>query len=251
MSGIDERMERFAELDAGRALGDLDAAEAAEWQALSEELGLAGDPALDLLAAQLEAACIGRSSPALPTGLAAGLERIVQRPAVAHDARHRRTSVIAGPWLGWAVAAGLLLLLVLQVLLPGKAPTAADHRAALLSRADDLTRLEFSSTGGNYAGATGELLWSDARQEGYMTLSNLPANDPSQRQYQLWIVDPTRDEFPVDGGVFDIPAGSGSVVIPIQAKLAVRKPAAFVITLEQPGGVVRSKQEVVVALAKS
>jgi len=251
MNGIDERRERFAELDAGRALGDLDAAEAAEWQALSNELGLAGDPALDLLAAQLEAACIGRSSPALPTDLAAGLERIVPRPAVAHDARPRRASIIAGPWLGWAVAACLFLLLVLQVLLPGPVATVDDQRAALLSRARDLTRLDFSSTGGPYAGATGELLWSDAGQEGYMMLSNLPANDPSQRQYQLWIVDPARDEFPVDGGVFDIPAGSESVVIPIRAKLAVRKPTTFVITLEQPGGVVRSKQEVVVALAKS
>ena len=84
-----------------------------------------------------------------------------------------------------------------------------------------------------------------------MTLSNIPANDPTKRQYQLWIVDPARDEIPVDGGVFDIPAGASAVVIPINAKLAVRNPAAFVITLEQPGGVVKSKQEVVVALAKS
>ena len=33
--------------------------------------------------------------------------------------------------------------------------------------------------------------------------------------------------------------------------LAINKPVAFLITLEQPGGVVKSKQEVVVALAKS
>jgi hypothetical protein len=251
MSGIDERMERFAELDAGRALGDLDAAEAAEWQALSTELGLAGDPSLDLLAAQLEAACIGRSTPAPPTALAAGFDRLVPRPAVAHDARPRRASIIAGPWLGWAVAACLFLLLVLQVLLPGNAPTAVDQRAALLGQAADVTRLKFASAGGDYAAASGEVLWSDTRQEGYLTLAKLPANDPSRRQYQLWIVDPARDEFPVDGGVFDIPAGAGTIVIPIQAKLAVKNPAAFVITLEQPGGVVRSKQEVVVASAES
>ena len=84
-----------------------------------------------------------------------------------------------------------------------------------------------------------------------MSLVNLPVNDPTQNQYQLWVVDPERDELPVDGGVFDIPVGSERAVIPIRTALQVSKPAAFVITLEQPGGVVKSKQEVVVALAKS
>ena len=84
-----------------------------------------------------------------------------------------------------------------------------------------------------------------------MSLANLPVNDPTKNQYQLWIVDPKRDEIPVDGGVFDIPAGSDTAVIAIRNALQVSKPTVFVITLEQPGGVVKSKQEVVVALAKS
>ena len=82
-----------------------------------------------------------------------------------------------------------------------------------------------------------------------MTLTQLPVNNPDAKQYQLWIVDPMRDEKPVDGGVFDIPAGSDTVVVPIRSALAVNQPKAFVITLEQPGGVVVSKQETVVALA--
>ena len=89
------------------------------------------------------------------------------------------------------------------------------------------------------------------RQEGYMALTNLAANDPKVSQYQLWIVDPERDELPVDGGVFDISKNDGTSIIPIRNALPIDKPVAFVITLEQPGGVVRSKQEVVVALAKS
>jgi len=55
----------------------------------------------------------------------------------------------------------------------------------------------------------------------------------------------------VDGGVFDIKERSSTTVIPIRNALQVSKPTVFVITLEQPGGVVKSKQEVVVALAKS
>jgi hypothetical protein len=50
--------------------------------------------------------------------------------------------------------------------------------------------------------------------------------------------------------VFDIPRDGSPAVIPIAAKLPLSKPQAFVITLEQPGGVVKSKQEKVVALAK-
>jgi hypothetical protein len=38
------------------------------------------------------------------------------------------------------------------------------------------------------------------------------------------------------------------VVIPIRASLMVRNPAAFAVTLEQPGGVVVSGREHVVAL---
>ena len=55
----------------------------------------------------------------------------------------------------------------------------------------------------------------------------------------------------MDGGVFDISKNDGTSIIPIRNALPIDKPVAFVITLEQPGGVVRSKQEVVVALAKS
>ena len=80
---------------------------------------------------------------------------------------------------------------------------------------------------------------------------SIPVNYPSQEQYQLWIVDPDRDaDSLVDGGVFDIPGDATSAVIPITAKLPLSNPRAFVITLEQPGGVVKSRQEQVVALAK-
>ena len=74
-----------------------------------------------------------------------------------------------------------------------------------------------------------------------MLLTGMPVNDPATSQYQLWLVDPDRDENPVDGGVFDIPADESSVVIPIDAKLAVNNPTVFAITREQPGGVVVSK----------
>ena len=122
---------------------------------------------------------------------------------------------------------------------------------SLIQDESDTQRLEFASASDPYAGLSGEVIWNDEKQEGYMSLENLVVNDPTINQYQLWIVDPERDELPVDGGVFDITQNDGKSVIPIRNALAINKPVAFVITLEQPGGVVKSKQEIVVALAKS
>lgn len=245
---MEERRHRFEELDAGRALGDLDAAEAAEWRELAGELGMERDLRLDLLAGELEAGPPSAMPASLPSGLADRLRAgLPARADQDEPVPHRK--VITFPWLGWAAAACLLGLLTIPKMLPE--PDTGDRQAKLLREADDVRRIPLAGAGDPYAAASGEVVWSDSRQEGYMTLVDLPANDPARRQYQLWIVDPARDEFPVDGGVFDVPAGGGPVIVPIDAKLAVKNPAAFVITLEQPGGVVRSKQEVVVALAKS
>ena len=122
---------------------------------------------------------------------------------------------------------------------------------SLIQDESDTQRLEFASASDPYAGLSGEVIWNDEKQEGYMSLENLAVNDPTINQYQLWIVDPKRDELPVDGGVFDITQKDGKSIIPIRNALVINKPVAFVITLEQPGGVVKSKQEIVVALAKS
>ena len=51
---------------------------------------------------------------------------------------------------------------------------------------------------------------------------------------------PDRDARPVDGGVFDVPAGAAEVIVTIDAKLAIARPTAFAVTLEKPGGVVVS-----------
>jgi hypothetical protein len=256
----EEMLARFEELDAGRVLGDLDAEESAEWADLSRELGISGDLSLDRLAAELEAALSRDFAPALPPGLAGRLCPVVEMPRGADPVASERpreapnappaSKRVVGPWLGWAAAACLLGLLLIRGGERDPAPLSADaRRAALLQQEAALKPIPFAGTTGDFAKAGGEVVWSDQRQEGYMTLTGIPANDPGQHQYQLWIVDPDRDALPVDGGVFDIPAGQDKVVIPIDSKLAVRKPAAFVITREKPGGVVKSAQEVVVAIA--
>jgi len=95
------------------------------------------------------------------------------------------------------------------------------------------------------AGGLGDVVWSAARQEGFMRFRGLAANDPAVAQYQLWIFDAERnDAHPVDGGVFDVPAeAGGDVVVRIDPRLPVGRATAFAVTVERPGGVVVSSRE--------
>jgi hypothetical protein len=131
-------------------------------------------------------------------------------------------------------------------------PAPADERARLLAEAQDVARAAWSPTKDpNSQGTSGEVVWSTARQQGFMTFRSLAPNDPSKSQYQLWIFDGERDErYPVDGGVFDVDASTGEVVVPITAKVRVGKPTMFVVTVERPGGVVVSTRERIVVAAK-
>ena len=100
-------------------------------------------------------------------------------------------------------------------------------------------------------GVTGDIVWDPQSQVGYMRFRGLPTNNPQEIQYQLWIFDATRgDQYPVDGGVFNIPANSGGeIVVPILAKLPIRDPALFAVTIEKPGGSVVSARERIVVVA--
>ena len=170
-------------------------------------------------------------------------------------------------WLGWGVAAVACLALVANIWLtrnstqqltadgqPVKGvesiePTLGEKRDQLLTSAKDVVRTAWARPGEEEA-RIGEIVWSDEAQTGYMTFKGLPQNDVNKETYQLWIFDETQDEkTPIDGGVFDIGEG-GEVVVPINAKLEVRNPKMFAVTVEKPGGVVVSNREKIVALAK-
>ncbi len=146
------------------------------------------------------------------------------------------------------LAAGLLCMIVAPRFGDDAVPI-SEQRGMLLRSAADALQLEWQpSSQPGYAGVRGDVVWSNARQQGYLRLASLPLNDPATAQYQLWIIDPERDARPVDGGVFDV-SSTGEVVVPIQAKLAVIRPGAFAITLEKPGGVVVSTQPLLVIAA--
>lgn len=156
----------------------------------------------------------------------------------------------------WAAAGWLAAALVLAVFVLGRVGSRtldlAERREQLMAHANDLVRAPWKSSDDPLAGGVrGEVLWSRAKQEGYMSFRALPPNDPARNQYQLWIFDSTRPDWeaqPVDGGVFDVRAGN-EVIVPIDAKLEVRQAALFAVTLEPPGGVVVSAREHLLATA--
>lgn len=158
-------------------------------------------------------------------------------------------------WIGWSVAAGLLITLLVnrpdfvEVAAP-RTPTIVQQRVGIIENAPDAIQLPWQTTD-DFSGQNieGDVVWSNSQQQGFLRLAGLPANDPAISQYQLWIIDPSRDSNPVDGGVFDVSPGVDETIIAIDAKLRISDPAAFAVTREKPGGTVVSASPLLIIAA--
>jgi len=123
-------------------------------------------------------------------------------------------------------------------------------KALLEFSSDDLIEYNWFAQTDEFCDCSGSVVWSDDGQRGFITLAGLPMNDPTQNQYQIWIVDPNMHANPVDGGVFDIRTADAPTIIPINPKLPIDKAKGFAITLEQPGGVVISQKPLILTAPK-
>lgn len=239
-----EAQDRVHELLADRATVGLRDAEAHELATLLKrhpELGGPDNDSFDLAAAAIGVAMNGAGD-SMPTSL----RRRVMADAEAWFTRTDRTHGRWVYWSGWlAAAASLLLAFVIWTRDGSPAmPTAAERRAALAATTDAVVLGWQPTADPAAADAGGDVVWSGDRQEGYMRFRGLAANDPADSQYQLWIFDSARNgDYPVDGGVFDVPAGAGDWVVPIRARLPVSEAVLFAVTVEPPGGVVVSTRE--------
>ena len=116
--------------------------------------------------------------------------------------------------------------------------------------AKDMIQFPWHSRSTAIESISGDIIWTDQGQKGFIKITGLPMNDPIQNQYQVWILDPLKYEQPVDGGVFDVTQTDKPVIIPINPKLPISKAVAFAITIEQPGGVVVSSQPLLLTAPK-
>jgi hypothetical protein len=242
-----------------RATAGLDPQATAELERLMREQNAAAQAEAEAIEQSVAAATLALEThpEALPAHL---VERILARAPVSELPRSRprpSRSANAG-W--WSAAACLLVALAgwwprLHVGHPA-APAAQQARAALLASAHAVRAEWMAGAAAPPGGLSGDVVFDPVTQRGYLRFRGIPANDPRQQQYQLWIADAGRAQpEPVDAGVFNVDAAAliaagGEVLIPFEPRLPVRTPAAFVVTLEQPGGVVVSRQQHVLALAK-
>ena len=277
--------ERAAELLLDRALVGLSESEEAELtQLLGGELG---DEAFERAAAAITLSRLEADLEPLPADLEARILNTAAEHLPPPQASPAPALVVLpSPWrerVAWLLAAACFLLAVFSwttrpsgvvssappqpgsaipvaVVTPPPCPTLperkpppspAEERERLLADGGDVVRLPWSATkDAAGAAASGDVVWSQSRQIGYMRFHGLDPNDPKRIEYQLWIFDEERDDrYPVDGGVFDVDRVTGDIIVPIHAKVVVHKPKLFAITVEPPGGVVVSKRERIVLTA--
>ncbi|MHC4446250.1 MAG: anti-sigma factor domain-containing protein [Planctomycetota bacterium] len=244
---------RRDELLADRATQYLSVHDGEELRALLSDHPRSDDTSFDRVASALELAWIADEVEPMPQAL----RDRVEVNAVAWLAERKGLKVAGGdaatapaprparrftgslPWL----AAAACLVLALIGWWPAGGPAPARERVALLNEPTTRTIAWQNSP----AGVSGDVVWNNERQEGYLRFRGLAVNDPDVMQYQLWIFDESRSEYSdniaVDGGVFDVDTASGDVIVPIRAKLVVGKPVLFAVTTEPPGGVVKHDAE--------
>ena len=245
---------RLDELLADRAAQGLSPHEAAELDTLLRASS-GDDDSLDLAAAAMHLAFLGDKLEPMPQAMQQKLAGIGETWAAVQSRggspRPEASRWKFAAWSGWMAAAAAVLLAVAGWWGRAGAPAPADAMRALKARATDVQTLAWAAGPTEApAGATGEVVWSPSRQEGYMVFRNVKPNDPSKEQYQLWIFDSKRDaKYPVDGGVFDI-SSTGECIIPIRPGVHVDDATLFAITIERPGGVVVSDRTRLPLLAK-
>ena len=215
------------------------------------------DEAFDRAAAAVNVALVGQLQP-MPTRLRAAIEKDAMAFFESERAQTptpiRKPEQPAAPWPWLAAAAALLLAIAGWWPQQGgqSIPQASLEDQYQQLVAANALELDWTTTEDATAvGASGTVLWDRDSQQGFMRFRGLAANNPREFQYQLWIFDAARgDQYPVDGGVFDIPAGADEVTIPIDSRLPIDEAILFAVTVERPGGVVVSSRERIAVLAE-
>ena len=263
------------DLLADRALTGLDEESAARLEQLLEEYPWVREDYLDDAAAVMAVAfeeSHGDSEP-LPSDLSQRIKSKINSMASevnspfsiesAPKTSRSQSESSAGwfAWGGWFAAAAVLLFSVMFWQPVEQSISNSAQLASWSERHPDAVRWDWAPGLVNPAeGVTGYVTFSPEAQEGFMMIKGLEPNDPRVEQYQLWIWDREREPdpenpqplaenvHPVDGGVFDV-NDAGEVVIPMKLPLRVGQPYLFAVTVERPGGVVKSDKSWVPLIA--
>jgi hypothetical protein len=252
---------RWEELQVARLLFGLTTDEQVEYDDLARQMPAEELDQFDTVVASLDVVWSDMPSEPLPEHLRRAIrvqaeQELASKPVVslAKPTINASAAIVLNKYLPWVVSAACLMLAVFTWIsnrpLEQVGPDFAQLRAELIAANEGLVQANWSPGTTPSGDATGDVVWSGPRQQGFMRFRGLPVNTPTKEQYQLWIFDKNQsDKTPIDGGVFDI-ATTEEVIVPINAKLQVQEPFMFAVTIEKPGGVVVSSRERLPFLAK-
>lgn len=245
--------DRLLELLADREVGTLSSAEQAELDALLAEHPGADDGSLEAAAVALMLGSLGEIEE-MPAGVRSRVRgalgpaeptlRLTDAPAPVAQPTPKNTPLV---WSGWLAAAACLIVAAVAWFnrptptptpTPTPAPSVAQARSEFLQTAPDVKTAAWGDWNDpEQKGVTGEVAWSEAEQTGYMTFKGLAVNDPTEEQYQLWIIDERGMGQRISGAIFDCDTETGQCVVKIDPGIEVHNAAAFAVTIEQPEGV--------------
>jgi anti-sigma-K factor RskA len=248
---IDERMEEQAAL---HVLGALNETEAREFKKAMQ-----ADPELKEFVARLSTA----------TGALAGTVPMVEPPP---QLRAKILAQVAEPqkiislperkfsWLPWSFATCLAILCIVLFAQDSQLHKTVGTQAQQINNLNQLAQSLQSATNdlqqtvlalqetnrlvnlriamlnslmSDAPKAIAVSLWDNEKQEGVFVVKNLKPL-PSDRDYQLWVIDP-KYKAPVDAGVFQVDE-QGNVRLTFKAKAPIEAAQKFAVTEEVKGG---------------
>lgn len=160
-----------------------------------------------------------------------GLKRAVMREIDLRIAAERPAG--RGNVLPWALAALFAIIAAVSVV-----------RDVVHSRENGRVRIALLRPPGADSLATAQISWNEKTHTGRIVARRMDPLAPD-RCYQIWIIDPRRDE-PVSGGIFTVSA-DGSVEAEVKPAEPVGGAERFLISLEKAGGVPKAAGPFVLA----
>ena len=124
----------------------------------------------------------------------------------------------------------------------------ARQQIADLKRASDFDQLKIAKLASlleNSREAVAIAVWNPLRQEGVLTVDNLPRIQQDQ-SYQLWVIDPAEPGGPVSGGVFSVD-DRGTARLNFRPDQPVNAAKQFAISRERKGGAPKPEGKIVAA----
>lgn len=216
------------------------------------------------------------------------LARLGQTPGRVLEHRAVRTPVVMGhrymrEWSGWIAAAACLAFGVFVYFQPRAGSPSADGTKVITTTVvpsdlvapvqkftEDLSARALARLNRYVSGTTtdlvvvpigkaapesgsdvtvGQVYWNRKESSGVVRISNLRAEQVAGKNLQLWVFDSARGQkYPVSGGIVPVKAGQTDILVPLDPSLSISDAAAFVVTLESPGGSIVADRDNMVAL---